>query len=126
MSGSIWVHLHVLAALLSLLGFITRGVWMLGESPMLAKKPVKILPHVIDTVLLVTALLAAYSIYWTYGVNPDFITAKIVALLVYIGLGLVALKLGKTKGMRASAWILAIVVFIYIAAMGASKSVIFA
>jgi len=126
MSVSIWVNLHVLASLLSLLGFITRGVWMLSESPMLAKKPVKILPHVIDTVLLVTALLAAYIIYWSDGVNPDFITAKIVGLLVYIGLGLVALKLGKTKGVRASAWILAIVVFIYIAAMSVSKSVIFA
>ena len=125
MSGSIWVHIHVLVALISLLGFITRGVWMLRDSPMLAKKPVKIAPHVVDTVLLITAFLAAYSIYWSNGVNPNFITAKIVSLIVYIGLVVVALKVGKTKAMRISAGILAVIVFIYIAMMGATRSVVF-
>lgn len=120
--ASFWIHLHALAAILSLTGFIIRGIWMLVDSPKLRKKWVKITPHVVDTVLLVSALVAAYLLFWQNGVHPDFITVKIVGLIVYIGLGLVALRFGKTRGLRASAWLLAILVFLYVAAVGVAHT----
>lgn len=118
---SFWIHLHALAAVLSLTGFVIRGIWMFAGSPML-KKWVKITPHVVDTVLLVSALVAAYLLFWQNGVHPDFLTVKIVGLIVYIGLGLMALRFGKTRGLRASAWVLAILVFLYVAAVGVANT----
>jgi len=119
---SFWTHLHGLAAVLSLTGFVIRGIWMFAGSPMLKKKWVKITPHVVDTVLLVSALVAAWLLFWGNGVHPNFLTVKIVGLIVYIGLGLMALRFGKTRGMRASAWVLAILVFLYVAAVGVANT----
>ena len=121
-TAQIFVHIHGLAVVLSLIGFITRGIWMLKDSPRLKAKWVKITPHVIDTVLLLSALVASYLLFWQYGANPAYVTVMIVGLVVYIGLGLVALRLGKTKAVRASAWVLAIIVFLYISAAGAMKT----
>ncbi|WP_407276080.1 SirB2 family protein [Halothiobacillus sp. DCM-1] len=121
-TAQIFVHIHGLAVVLSLLGFITRGIWMLGDSPRLQAKWVKITPHIVDTILLLSALVASYLLFWRYGANPAYVTVMIVGLVVYIGLGLVALRLGKTKAIRASAWVLAILVFLYISAAGAMKT----
>ncbi len=116
------VHIHGLAVLLSLILFITRGIWMLQESPKLKARWVKISPHIIDTVLLVSALIASYLMFWRYGANPAYVTVMIVGLLVYIGIGLVALRLGKTKAIRGSAFVLAVLVFLYISAVGIMKT----
>ncbi|MFP4296029.1 MAG: SirB2 family protein [Halothiobacillaceae bacterium] len=121
-TAKIIVHIHALAVVLSLLGFILRGVWMLKESPMLRARWVRITPHVVDTVLLVSALIAAWLIYWQHGVHPNFLTVKIVGLILYIGLGLVALRFGKTKAIRASAWALAILLFLYLMMVGGKKT----
>lgn len=121
-TAQISVHIHGLAVLLSLILFVTRGIWMLQESPKLKARWVKISPHIIDTVLLVSALIASYLMFWRYGVNPAYVTVKIVGLLVYIGIGLFALRLGKTKAIRASAFALAVLVFLYISAVGIMKT----
>ena len=120
--AQISVHIHGLAVVLSLIGFILRGIWMLKDSPRLKARWVKITPHIVDTVLLVSALIASYLMFWRYGVNPDYVTVMIVGLIVYIVLGLFALRLGKTKAIRASAWVLAIAGFLYISAAGTLKT----
>lgn len=120
--AQITVHVHALAVLLSLIGFVLRGIWMLKDSPRLKARWVKITPHVVDTVLLVSGVVAAYLMFWRHGVNPDYVTVMIVGLLVYIVLGLFALKLGKTKAVRGSAWVAAIVLFLYISAAGGMKT----
>jgi uncharacterized membrane protein SirB2 len=112
------VHLHGLFVILSLIGFVTRGYWMLRECPTLQARWVKITPHIIDTLLLVTALWAAWLIFWSKGIHPDFITVKIIGLLAYIGLGVIALKRGKTKATRALAWLAALAIYGYLIAVG--------
>lgn len=61
---------------------------------------VRILPHLIDTVLLASALTL---VFWSgqYPFQQSLLTAKLLALLVYIALGTVALKRGKTPVVRA-------------------------
>ncbi|MDA3878249.1 MAG: SirB2 family protein [Halothiobacillus sp.] len=120
--AQISVHVHALAVLLSLIGFVLRGIWMLKDSPRLKARWVKITPHVVDTVLLLSGVAAAYLMFWRHGVNPDYVTVMIVGLLAYIVLGLFALKLGKTKAVRSSAWVAAIVLFLYISAAGGMKT----
>lgn len=93
--------------------FFLRGWWMLGESGRLQQRWVKIAPHVVDTVLLASAIALA----WQLGYSPlthSWLAAKIVALLLYVVIGSVALKRGKTRRMRLFAWLSAQMIFVYI------------
>jgi len=118
------IHLHGLFVFLSLALFSLRGYWMLRECPALQARWVKIAPHIVDTMLLLTALWAAWLMYWSHGTNPAFITVKIIGLILYIGLGLVALKLGKTKTIRLAAFMAALVVYAYLIAVGVTLRVL--
>lgn len=113
--------IHVITALVSISGFIVRGVWMLKDSPWLRKKWVKIVPHVNDTVLLVTAIIMAIQIQ-QYPITHGWLTAKVVGLLAYIMLGITALRLAKTKPIKALAFLSAIIVFIYIVLVARTKN----
>jgi uncharacterized membrane protein SirB2 len=100
--------------------FLLRGVWMLRDSSMLARRWTRILPHVVDTVLLGTAIvLAAWS--GQYPIAQPWLTAKVVALLAYVALGTVALKRGRTKQVRAAAFIVSLAVFGYIVGVAVTK-----
>src|SRR4051794_21093648 len=111
---------HVISVASSYALFVTRGVWMLGESAFLRQRWVKIAPHIIDTVLLASAIgLAVLSRQYPF-VN-GWLTAKVIGLVVYIGLGMVALKHGKTRGVRMGAWIAAQAVFFYIVAVAITR-----
>lgn len=110
---------HELCALASFTLFALRGVWMLRDSPQLSRRWVKILPHAIDTLLLASAIALTLMLR-QYPLTHAWLSAKLVALLVYIGLGLVALHYGKTRSVRATAWIGALAVFLYIASVALS------
>ena len=115
------IHLVTVAG--SILFFILRYVWMLFESPMLQKKWVKIFPHIVDTLLLISAIILAVQIS-QYPLVDGWLTAKVFALLLYIVLGSIALKRGKTKGIRIVAGVLAISTFAYMISVAVSKSIL--
>ena len=102
---------HVTAVAASGLMFFVRGLWMLARSPMLERRWVRVVPHVNDTVLLVAGAWMAVLLRQVPGVSP-WLTAKIVALVVYVALGTVALR-----RRRVGAWIAALAVFFYIVAV---------
>lgn len=118
------IHLHGLFVAISLLGFVTRGYWMLRECPLLQARWVKIAPHIIDTLLLLTALWAAWVLFWSNGVHPAFLTVKIIGLIAYIVLGTIALKRGKNKMIRFAAFVAALVVFLYLVWISMTMQVI--
>ncbi|MFP5393767.1 MAG: SirB2 family protein [Gammaproteobacteria bacterium] len=113
-------HMHMGFAGLSGLLFLVRGVWMLRASPMLQQRWVRIAPHIIDTLLLTTAIVLAV---WSsqYPFVQAWLTAKVVALVIYIGLGTVALKRGRSPGVRAAAFAGALLTFLYIVSVAVSK-----
>src|SRR3954469_25391588 len=76
-------HLHITCVALSGSSFLLRGVWMLRESIMLQQRWVKVLPHVIDTLLLASALVLVFQSGQYPFVQP-WLTAKVLALIVYI------------------------------------------
>lgn len=118
-----WVkYIHLSAVLLSFCGFVLRAGWMLADSPMLGRRWVRVLPHIIDSVLLVSALWLVYLMSLPL-LQSDWLLAKIIALLVYIALGTMALKRGRTKTRRLMFTVLAIMVFLYIVSVALSKSV---
>ena len=114
-------HLHVFCVVLSGLGFLVRAVWMLRGSPCLQARLTRILPHVIDTVLLGSALVLAV---WSgqYPGSTDWLSAKVAGLLVYIGLGSLALKRGKTRSVRVTCLALAVLAYGYIVSVALTRS----
>ena len=114
-------YLHVACVVLSGLGFFLRGLWMLAESSVLRHFLVRRLPHVVDTLLLVSALILT----WMSGRYPfaePWLTAKLFGLLVYIGLGMMALRRAKTKAARATFFVLALLVYGYIVSVALNRN----
>jgi uncharacterized membrane protein SirB2 len=107
--------IHMTCAGLSIAGFFLRWVWMLADSRLLDARPTKIVPHIVDTLLLASAIGLVTII--GFGPNAAWLSAKIAGLIVYIVLGTFALKRGRTKGARAVFGVLAIVVFAFIASV---------
>ena len=112
-------HLHLTAVALSFTLFALRAFWMLRESPQLQRRWVKIVPHIIDTVLLVSALSLAWMLQ-QYPFVDSWLTAKVLALLAYIGLGTVALKRGRTRKIRILALAGAVLSAAYIVSVALS------
>ncbi|HEX7650483.1 MAG TPA: SirB2 family protein [Noviherbaspirillum sp.] len=116
-------HLHMTCAALSGTFFFIRGIWMLRDSPRLQQRWVKTVPHIIDTVLLGSALtMAVWSSQYPFVQN--WLTAKLLALVAYILLGTIALKRGKTKTVRTIAFVAALAVFAYIIKVAITRQVI--
>ena len=114
--------IHVFCVLLSFAGFFVRGIWMLRDSELLRRRWVRITPQVVDTLLLVSAIILAIQLRLS-PIEQPWLMAKIIALVVYIGVGLVALKLGRSKQVRLYAWLMGLVIFGYIVSVAITKSV---
>lgn len=112
---------HVVSAAVSYALFFVRGVWMTRDSPMLARRWVRVLPHINDTILLAAAVALAWMLR-QYPFANAWLTAKLLALVVYILLGSLALKPGRPKAARVAAWIAAQVVFAYIVAVALTRN----
>lgn len=112
---------HVTCVIASYLFFTLRGLWMMQASPRLQRQWVKILPHIIDTLLLTSAVFLAIAIHQNPA-RDTWLAAKIAGLLLYIILGMVALKRGKTRKTRITAWFAAQMVFFYIVLVALTKN----
>lgn len=85
-------NLHVLLAYVTVIGFIVRAGMAFTGSSALSGKAAKILPHVIDTMLLVCGLLLVFGLGHSF--SEGWLTAKLLALLAYIGFGVLTLRAG--------------------------------
>ncbi len=112
---------HQATVILSIIGFAFRGGLMLAESPLLYRRWMRRWPHIIDTLLAASGIAMAVNLRLNPFDHP-WLTAKLVALLGYIGLGFVALRLGKTRRVRMGALIAAIACYGYIALVGLTKN----
>ncbi|HOP15493.1 MAG: SirB2 family protein [Chromatiaceae bacterium] len=113
--------IHQSAAALSILGFIIRGGLMIAQSAMLRERWMRSWPHLIDTTLLVSGIWMAANLHFSPA-NSPWLTAKIVALLIYIALGFVALRLGRTYRIRIAAFTAALACFAYIGLVAVKRS----
>lgn len=113
--------IHVSSVVISYSLFFLRGIWLMQDSNNLRLRWVKVLPHVIDTILLTSAIVLAVLIQQD-PLNNTWLTAKVIGLLIYILLGMIAIRFGKTKKTRIAAWIGAQCVFIYIVLVALSKN----
>ncbi len=121
MSYVLLKHLHVTFVVLSVTGFFLRGLLMMRESPLQHRRWIKIAPHVNDTALLAAAL-GLVVVTGQYPFVHDWVTAKIFGLIVYIILGAVALRAGRTRRVRIAALMAALVVFGWLVSVALTKN----
>ena len=111
---------HVACAILSISGFALRGILMLADSPLLAARFARVAPHVVDTVLLASALWLS-ALIGQYPFVQGWLTAKVLALIAYIVLGTVALKRARSKAARTVAFALALCAAAYIVSVALTR-----
>lgn len=117
------ITLHALFAVISGVSFFVRGIGHLRQQAWVQNKVVRIVPHVIDTGLLVTAI----ALLITLDISPltDWVLAKIIALVLYVFLGVMAFRIAKTVQTKAFYWGSALAVFAYMFAVAKAHSPLF-
>lgn len=113
--------IHMSTALISISLFILRAIWVYRDSLMMNQKWVKVLPHINDTVLLITATILAISTQ-QYPFVDSWLTAKLSALFMYIVFGMFALKRAKEMKNKIIFFILALITFSYIVGVALNRS----
>lgn len=112
--------LHITTVVISITGFILRAGMMVLHEAWLRLRPVRILPHVNDTLLLASGITLAV-LSQQYPFEQNWLTMKLVALILYILLGTFALKPRFSKPVRMLFAILAVTVFGYIVAVAITR-----
>ncbi len=113
--------IHVSFAILSIAGFVLRGVWMFGHSANRHRRIVRVAPHVVDTAFLISGIWLVVILHLALR-EQAWLIAKIVALILYIVFGAIALRRGRTMHIRAAAFVAALLAYLYIAGVALSKS----
>lgn len=112
--------IHLTFILLSLSSFVGR-VYLAEKRPeMMEQKWIKIGPHILNSLLLITGFALVFQGSWLSG-EYGWIVAKLIALVAYVGLGIVAIK--SQGDLRWKAFAGAIACFVYIAAVAVSKNI---
>ena len=112
--------IHVSCVALSLAGFTLRSGLMLAGSPLLHRRWVRTVPHLVDSTLFFSGLWMAWNLHQYPGTTP-WLTAKLTALVAYVILGAIALR-GKTRRRRYLALIAAYGCFFYMVGVALSRS----
>lgn len=113
-------HLHVACVVVSGLGFFLRGILMMRASPQLGARWVRIAPHLVDTMLLGSAI-ALVALTGQYPWVVGWVAAKVAGLLVYVGFGTMALRRGRTREQRIAWWVAALLSFAYIVSVAVTR-----
>ncbi len=113
--------IHVSFAILSIAGFILRSIWMFGHSAHLHRRIVRIAPHVLDTAFLISGVWLVVILHLVLR-EQAWLVAKLIALILYIVFGAIALRQGRTLQIRAAAFVAALLAYLYIAGVALSKS----
>jgi uncharacterized membrane protein SirB2 len=113
---------HMTCAMLTISGFLLRGYWMMTNSGWLQHRLTKIAPHIIDTLFLLTGIAIIIELNIQVLQN-HWLLAKFAGLIVYIVLGVFALRLGRTPQIKAIAFVAAVSVYAYVVGVALTKSV---
>jgi uncharacterized membrane protein SirB2 len=107
---------HVYAVIASGALFALRGGAQLAGAGWTMASPLRYLSYTVDTVLLTAALMLA-TILHQYPFVHGWLTVKVLLLVVYVVLGSLALKRGRTPALRAWCYFAALAVYLFIASV---------
>lgn len=113
-------YLHIATALISISGFALRGIGMWLDADWMRQRWVRVVPHINDSVLLLSAL-ALVTMSGLYPWQQPWLAAKLVALLVYIGLGMAAFRFARSPVHKRLFWLAALLTALYILGTALSR-----
>ncbi|AHF02038.1 invasion protein [Thiomicrospira aerophila AL3] len=113
--------LHKIAVLTSISVFFIRGLGVIYNREWVTRKPVKIVPHVIDTVLILSAV--GIVLVTPFAFSDPWILMKTFGVLVYVALSVVVFKVAKSRAQRALFWVLNLAVLFFLVAVAVEKQV---
>ena len=105
--------IHIASVILSGALFMSRGMLMLARSRLASHALLRYSSIAIDTVLLASALMLV-SVLHAYPFVQHWLTVKVLLLVVYIVLGTLALKRGRTRTVQVASYFAALFVFAFI------------
>lgn len=93
--------------------FAVRGVLRMGNVSFANHRALRLLSYIVDSLLL-AAGIALMLVLHQYPFVNGWLTTKLLLLFLYIALGTIALKRGRTAGSRSVALLAALATFAYI------------
>jgi uncharacterized membrane protein SirB2 len=103
-------QLHIFVALLSGSLFAVRGAFALAGSRWPQALPVKWLSYAVDTTLLTAAMMLLTILPGAMFAN-GWLLAKVSLIVIYVVLGVFALRRGRTQRMRVLCYVAALLTF---------------
>jgi len=113
--------LHMVTGVVTISGFVLRGYWMMTQSDKLQLKVIRIVPHIVDTLFLLSGIALVSTLHINVF-SESWLLAKFAGLIAYIVLGTFAIKRGATLQIRIIAFVAALAVFAYIVGVALAKS----
>ena len=114
--------IHVVTVYITFGLFLLRYAGAIAEIAVITQARVlKFLPHINDSILLISAIWLAIKLGVSPGEN-SWLLAKIIALIAYIVAGSFAIKRGKTKSVKLISGIIALALIAYIISVAVTKN----
>ena len=114
-------QVHITCAILTITLFTFRGLLMVAGSPLHRSRVLRIMPVAVDTVLLTTALMLT-TVIRHYPFSTGWLTMKVLLLVAYIVLGSVALRPGRSRAVRISAFATALATVAFLVTVARTHS----
>lgn len=113
--------IHVSCVIVSLSGFALRGILKLLDSELMQHKLLRVLPHIVDTFLLASAI-ALVVMSGMYPWVVSWVGVKLIALIAYILAGSIFMR-AQQNGRAQYVWfVVSLSMAGYIVAVALSKS----
>lgn len=103
-------HFHMTCAALSFGLFFLRGWSRFTDRAIHRTRWARILPHLVDSALLASALVLAYHVRDIPAMRA-FVVVKAGGVVIYILLGMTAFRWAKSPAWQRRAWVAALLVF---------------
>lgn len=116
-------QLHLLTVAITITLFLLRFYWQRSGSAMLTRRWVRILPHVNDTLLLVSGvMLVMITHFYPFSPQGSWLTEKLLGVIIYIALASVALsRRPRTDRTRWIAFLIALIALVIVIKLAVSK-----
>lgn len=114
-------HLHMTCAVLSIGGFALRGALLLAGFDLPRRRWVRRVTDTNDALLLLAAA-GLVAVTRQYPFVVPWVTAKLAALVLYVGLGVVAFRFAQNTVTRGAAWLAALGVAGFIVSVAINKN----
>lgn len=111
---------HTGCVVISISGFILRALLKMQDHPIMQQKLPRILPHLVDSLLLVSAICLSL-LTREYPLADSWLSAKLAALFVYILFGIVCLRTRSSR-LRLISFLAATATFAYMVSVALTRS----